>query len=87
MTHSDPFVDEAIVTAIAGDGGGGLVSFRREKFEPRGGPNGGDGGRGGAVVFVADRNLGTLRDQKYRREVRAGAGEPGGKNNRTGASR
>ena len=86
MTHSDPFVDEAIVTAIAGDGGGGLVSFRREKFEPRGGPNGGDGGRGGAVVFVADRNLGTLRDQKYRRQVRAGAGEPGGKNNRTGAS-
>ena len=86
MTQSDQFVDEAVVTAGAGDGGNGIASFRREKFVPRGGPNGGDGGRGGDVVFVADRNLATLRDQKYRRELRARAGEPGGTNNRTGAN-
>ncbi len=85
MTQSEQFVDEAIVTALAGDGGDGLASFRRAKFVPRGGPNGGDGGRGGSVVFVADRNLGTLRDQKYRREIRAASGEPGGVNNRFGA--
>ena len=82
MTQSDQFVDEAIVTTFAGDGGNGLASFRRERFVPRGGPNGGDGGRGGNVVFVADRNLGTLRDQKYRREIRAASGEHGGTNNR-----
>ena len=86
MTQSDQFVDEAVVTATAGDGGDGISSFRREKFVPRGGPNGGDGGRGGDVVFVADRNLGTLRDQKYRHELRASAGDPGGTNNRTGAN-
>jgi GTP-binding protein len=85
MTQSDQFVDEAIVTTLAGDGGNGLASFRREKFVPRGGPNGGDGGRGGNVVFMADRNLGTLRDQKYRHEIRAAGGEHGGTNNRFGA--
>jgi len=85
MTQSDPFVDEATVAVSAGDGGDGIASFRREKFVPRGGPNGGDGGKGGDVVFVADRNLTTLRDQKYRRTVRAANGAPGGNNNRTGA--
>jgi len=85
MKHSDPFVDEAVVTAVAGDGGGGLATFRREKFAPRGGPNGGDGGRGGDVVIVADRNLATLRDQKYQRELRAKNGQPGGSNDCTGA--
>ncbi len=84
MTQSDQFVDEATVSVSAGDGGGGIVSFRREKFAPRGGPNGGDGGKGGDVVFVADRNLATLRDQKYQRDVRAKSGAPGGGNNRTG---
>ena len=85
MTQSDQFVDEAVVTIASGDGGSGITSFRREKFTPRGGPNGGDGGRGGNVVFVADRNLSTLRDQVYRREVRAENGKAGGSSNRTGA--
>ena len=85
MTQSDQFVDEAVVTIASGDGGTGITSFRREKFAPRGGPNGGDGGRGGDVVFVADRNLSTLRDQVYRREVKAENGKSGGSSNRTGA--
>jgi len=79
------FVDEAVIEAAAGDGGHGCVSFRREKFVPRGGPDGGDGGRGGDVVLRADRNLATLRDQRYQREVRAGSGEPGSGSGRTGA--
>jgi len=85
MKHSDPFVDEAVVMAIAGDGGHGMATFRREKFAPRGGPNGGDGGRGGDVVILADRNLATLRDQKYQRELRASNGAAGGSNDCTGA--
>ena len=79
------FVDEAVIEAAAGDGGHGRVGFRREKFVPRGGPDGGDGGRGGDVVLVAERNLATLRDQRYQREFRAGRGEDGGPNQRTGA--
>jgi GTP-binding protein len=79
------FIDEATIEAAAGHGGDGRVGFRREKFVPRGGPNGGDGGRGGNVVLLADRNLATLRDQRYQREFRAGDGEPGGPNQRSGA--
>jgi len=80
------FIDEAIIDAVAGDGGNGRVSFRREKYVPRGGPDGGDGGRGGDVVFVADRNLATLRDHRYQREFAAGRGEDGGTNQRSGAN-
>jgi len=80
------FIDEAIIEAVAGDGGNGRVSFRREKYVPRGGPDGGDGGRGGDVVFVADRNLATLRDHRYQREFAAGRGEDGGTNQRSGAN-
>ncbi len=85
MGATDPFVDEATLRVAAGAGGDGIVAFRREKFVPRGGPNGGDGGRGGDVVFVADRNLATLRDYRYRRELRAGAGGRGGGSDKTGA--
>jgi len=86
MKSRNSFVDETVLTAIGGDGGDGIVAFRREKFVPRGGPNGGDGGRGGDVVIVADRNLATLWDQKYRPKVKARDGANGGGSDRTGAS-
>jgi len=86
MRAGDEFIDEATIAVFAGDGGDGRISFRREKFIPRGGPDGGDGGRGGDVRFVADRSLRTLRDHRYRREFRADAGVGGGVNQREGAN-
>ncbi len=80
----EAFIDELTIAIYAGDGGGGLVSFRREKFAPFGGPNGGDGGRGGNVIVVADRNLATLSEQKIVRVNRAESGIPGGGSNKTG---
>src|SRR5690242_9486425 len=71
------FIDEAIIEAIAGDGGNGAASFRREKYVPRGGPDGGDGGRGGSIWAVADRNINTLVDYRYARIHRAKRGENG----------
>ncbi len=71
------FFDEAKIEVIAGDGGNGVVSFRREKYVPRGGPDGGDGGRGGSIWAVADRNLNTLIDYRYTRIFRAERGENG----------
>ena len=71
------FVDEALIEVIAGAGGNGAVSFRREKYVPRGGPNGGDGGRGGSIYAVADRNVNTLIDYRYARIHRAKPGENG----------
>ena len=71
------FVDEAVIEVIAGDGGKGVVSFRREKYVPRGGPDGGDGGRGGSIYAVADRNINTLIDYRYARIHRAKRGENG----------
>jgi GTP-binding protein len=80
------FVDEATIDVAAGDGGAGCVSFRREKFIPFGGPNGGDGGRGGSVYAVADRNLNTLIDYRYARRHEARNGEPGRGSDQFGAA-
>jgi len=71
------FIDEAIIEVVAGAGGNGCASFRREKYVPRGGPNGGDGGRGGNVYAVADANVNTLIDYRYARLHRAEKGENG----------
>ena len=71
------FFDEARIEVIAGNGGDGSASFRREKFVPRGGPDGGDGGRGGSIYAVADANLNTLIDYRYTRIFRARPGEHG----------
>ena len=71
------FFDEARIEVIAGDGGDGSAHFRREKFVPRGGPDGCDGGRGGSILAVADSNLNTLIDYRYTRIFRAKHGEPG----------
>jgi GTP-binding protein len=71
------FVDEARIEVVAGSGGNGAASFRREKNVPRGGPDGGDGGRGGSVFAVADRNLNTLIDFRYTRRFEARSGEKG----------
>ena len=79
------FIDQATVYVRAGKGGGGCLSFRREKFIPRGGPDGGDGGDGGDVLLVADEALNTLVDFRYQPRYQAGNGEPGSGRNRTGA--
>ena len=80
------FVDEATIDVVAGDGGNGCMSFRREKFIPFGGPNGGDGGRGGSVYAVADVNLNTLIDYRYARRHEARRGENGRGSDQYGAA-
>jgi len=78
------FVDEAIVRVEAGNGGHGCLSFRREKYIPRGGPDGGDGGDGGSVYFVADQSVNTLVEFRYKRLLRANNGRSGEGRMRTG---
>ncbi len=80
------FVDETIITVSAGCGGKGALSFRREKFLSKGGPDGGNGGRGGNVILVVEPGLNTLADFRYRRVFQATHGSPGSSDNRTGAS-
>lgn len=71
------FFDEATIDVVAGNGGNGVASFRREKFIPKGGPDGGDGGKGASIHMVADRNINTLIDYRYSRLHRGKAGENG----------
>ena len=78
------FIDFTEIDISAGNGGSGAVSFRREKFIPKGGPDGGDGGRGGHVIFKVDTNLHTLQDIRYRRRYKAENGHPGRGSNKTG---
>ena len=78
------FVDEATIEVAAGNGGAGCASFRREKFIPFGGPDGGDGGRGGSIRAVADRNLNTLIDYRYAQHFKAETGHHGMGSQRTG---
>ena len=72
------FVDKAVITVKSGDGGNGAVSFHREKYVAAGGPDGGDGGRGGNIVFKVDTGLNTLADFRYKRKYTAPAGQTGG---------
>jgi len=80
------FIDRVRIRVKAGNGGSGISSFRREKFVPMGGPDGGDGGGGGDVVILADANLSTLLDYTYRDQWRADSGDHGSGSNKTGAT-
>ena len=70
------FVDSAEIYLKAGEGGKGMIAFRKEKYVPRGGPSGGMGGRGGDILFEGDGNMATLMDFRYRREYKAPPGRP-----------
>lgn len=78
------FVDEAKITVVAGKGGDGCLSFRREKYVPKGGPDGGNGGHGGSVYFKANADINTLIDFRYKRIFKGGNGQPGSGRLRTG---
>lgn len=78
------FIDEALISIESGKGGAGCVAFRREKYIPRGGPAGGDGGKGGDVYIQTDRNLATLLDFRYLRNYKAESGKPGQGANKSG---
>jgi GTP-binding protein len=80
------FIDEALITVEAGHGGNGCVSFRREKYVPKGGPDGGDGGKGGDIVFVATSRKSTLRDFRFKRHFRAQRGAHGRGKKKAGKS-
>lgn len=80
------FVDQAKISVIAGKGGDGVIAWRKEKYIPKGGPTGGNGGTGGSVIFFADPQLSTLLDFRYHRKYEADAGNKGGADNCTGRS-
>ena len=80
------FIDEATIEINGGNGGDGIVSFRHEKYIPKGGPDGGDGGRGGSVYFMADPNVSTLYDFRFKKKFQAPNGERGSKSNKHGKS-
>ena len=80
------FIDHAEIHVNAGDGGSGCVAFRREKYVPKGGPSGGDGGRGGDVIAIADKHIHTLLDFKYQREYKASRGQHGQGDKKSGKS-
>ena len=80
------FIDYTQIEIIAGNGGSGAVSFRKEKFIPKGGPDGGDGGRGGHIYFLVDQNIHTLQDIRYKKRYKAEDGHPGSGSNKTGRS-
>jgi GTP-binding protein len=80
------FIDQVEIEVESGKGGDGIVAFRREKYVPAGGPSGGNGGRGGSVILIAEENLQTLLDFKYNHRFQAENGSRGGPNNRTGAN-
>tara|TARA_Y100001970_G_scaffold61926_1_gene79080 strand:+ start:7144 stop:8127 length:984 start_codon:yes stop_codon:yes gene_type:complete len=80
------FLDQAKIYIKAGNGGQGVSSFRREKYVEFGGPDGGDGGKGGSVILLSERNLNTLIDYRFKQHFKAENGKPGSKKNKTGAS-
>ena len=83
---SSNFVDYVKICCRSGKGGAGSAHLRREKFIPKGGPDGGDGGRGGHIILRGNRNLWTLLHLKYRKHIIATDGKPGGKSLKTGAN-
>ena len=78
------FIDEVKIKVKAGKGGDGCVAFRREKGVPKGGPSGGDGGKGGDIIFIGNKNMRTLIDFYYQQFLRAENGKPGSGNNKKG---
>src|SRR4029078_2166204 len=80
------FVDEVTIRLRAGNGGNGAVAFRREKFVPKGGPSGGDGGDGASVVMIVDGGLSTVLDCRYPKEYQAPSGQPGANKDKYGRS-
>ena len=78
------FLDKVKIECRAGNGGNGVVSFRREKFVPNGGPNGGDGGKGGDIIFKVSKNIDNLGDFRYKKKFKAEDGSNGSANNKFG---
>src|SRR5574344_1083524 len=87
MRGDNMFIDEVKIKLIAGSGGDGCTSFRREKYVPNGGPDGGNGGKGSDIVFKVDPGLKTLLDLKYKKEIKGKRGEHGSGKNKFGKSR